>query len=197
MKGIVKANTVDKYLCSIRFQIVKLVESNSTVIEYGCGNGDLLFKLSVKIKEGIGVDKSKQLISFAKNQVIENQIKNLEFRLLDVLQDAYSVPKMDYSIVSLLFHILPWEKSVELVEKLIATSETIIICGFCKPNNIKQKILLWCDQRFTGHYSNFLNYSRNGFTEGLLNSIKHIKYNKIDTFDPVIKIYKITKEDIN
>ena len=60
MKGAVKTNTVDKYLKSIRFQIIELIKPDSNVVEFGCGNGDLLFKLSGKIKSGVGFDKSKE-----------------------------------------------------------------------------------------------------------------------------------------
>ncbi len=54
-----KVNTVDKYLRSILLQIVNLVEPDSRVIEFGCGNGDLLFKLANKIEEGIGINKGR------------------------------------------------------------------------------------------------------------------------------------------
>ena len=36
------------------------------------------------------------------------------------------------------------ENAVELTEKMIANSKTTIICGFSKPKNFKQKLLLWC-----------------------------------------------------
>ena len=193
MKGIIKANTVDKYLRSIRYQIVELVEPNKTLLELGCGNGDLLFKLSGKLKFGIGIDNSEGLIEYAKDQMKQQQITNLEFRMADLLKHEFSDSKTDYSVVSLLLHILPWDKSIHLVERLVAISNTTIICGFTAPENIKQEMLLWFDQRFTGHYSNFKDYKKNGFTEGILNAIENIAYSRIDTFDPVIKIYKISK----
>ena len=193
MKGIIKANTVDKYLRSIRYQIVELVEPNKTLLELGCGNGDLLFKLCGKLKFGIGIDNSEHLIEYAKDQMKQQQITNLEFRMADLLKHEFSDSKTDYSVVSLLLHILPWDKSIHLVERLVAISNTTIICGFTAPENIKQEMLLWFDQRFTGHYSNFKDYKKNGFTEGILNAIENIAYSRIDTFDPVIKIYKISK----
>lgn len=193
MKGIIKANTVDKYLRSIRYQIVELVEPNKTLLELGCGNGDLLFKLSGKLKFGIGIDNSEGLIEYAKDQMKQQQITNLEFRMADLLKHEFSDSKTDYSVASLLLHILPWDKSIQLVERLVAISNTTIICGFTAPENIKQEMLLWFDQRFTGHYSNFKDYKKNGFTEGILNAIENIAYSRIDTFDPVIKIYKISK----
>lgn len=195
MKGKIKANTVDRYLHPIRLQIVELVKPNSSVVELGCGNGDLLFKLSNKIKTGVGLDISKQLIAYACDRTKRDQVVNLEFKLIDLLKDTYPETEKDYFIASLLFHILPWENAVELTEKMISNSKTTIICGFSKPENFRQKLLLWFDQRFTKHYSNFQKYEDNGFTEGLLNSIQNIKYSRIDTFDPVIKIYKITKHN--
>ncbi|XCF05787.1 class I SAM-dependent methyltransferase [Tamlana crocina] len=195
MKGKLKANTVDKYLRSIRLQIVELVEPNTTLVELGCGNGDLLFKLCHKLKLGIGYDISEQLIGYALERANEEQINNLEFRIVDLLREPYSEPKVDYSVASLLLHILPWNKAIELIEKLIAASNTTIICGFSEPENVKHKTLLWLDQRFTSHYSNFRKFKKYGFTDGLLKSIENIKYERIDTFDPVIKIYKITKHN--
>jgi len=193
MKGTVKANTVDKYLGPIRDQIIELIEPNTSVAEFGCGNGDLLFKLSDKIKTGIGLDKSLQLISYASKRKKKEKIKNVEFKIIDLVKEPFSELKTDYSIASLLFHILTWREATDLLKKLITTSETTIVCGFSKPGNLKDNILLWLDQRFTRHYSNYRNYKKRGFTEGLLNSIGDIKYSEFDTFDPVIKIYKITK----
>ena len=193
MKGAVKARTVDKYLYPIRLQIIELVGANSTVLELGCGNGDLLFKLSHKIKLGKGIDNSKQLIAYANQRMEQQKVTNLDFKKIDVLNESYLESRVDYAVTSLLLHILPWDKSIETVQKLVEASNTTIICGFSRPKNKKQKFLLWLDQRFTGHYPNFKYYKENGYTEGLLNSIKNIKYESINTFDPVIKIYKVTK----
>lgn len=194
MKATVKANIVDKYLYPIRLQITELVNDNSTVIELGCGNGDLLFKLAEKIILGVGIDNSEQLIEYATSKVKKEKIGNLEFKLLDLLEAPFDEDKMDYSITSLLLHILPLEVATQLLNRMLDTSDTLIICGFSQPENMKQKILLWFDQRFTNHYSNFLDYQKNGYTDGLLNSIKNIEYDRINTFDPEIKIYKITKK---
>jgi ubiquinone/menaquinone biosynthesis C-methylase UbiE len=195
MKGKIKAHTVDRYLRPIRLQIVDLIEPKSTVMEVGCGNGDLLFKLSNKIRSGVGLDNSNQLIAFATDRIEKEQVKNLTFKLADITQDTFPDTQQDYAIASLLLHILPWENAVELVKKMISNSNTTLICGFSKPENFKQKMLLWFDQRFTKHHSNFKIYAKNSYTEGLLNLIQHIQYRKIDTFDPVIKIYEITKNN--
>ncbi|TWO33906.1 methyltransferase domain-containing protein [Seonamhaeicola sediminis] len=193
MKGVIKASTADKYLTPLRSQIVDLVKPNTTVVDFGCGSGDLLFKLSNKITCGIGIDKSENLISYASKRAHIAKFQNLEFRISDIVKEPLIGLEKNYSIASLLFHVLDWEASTELLKKIISISETTIICGFCKPNSFKQNLLLWLDQRFTAHYSNYKNYSRKGFTEGLLNSIENIKYDTINTFDSCIKIYVISK----
>ncbi len=193
MKGIVKANTVDAYLQPIRAQLVGLIESKATVLELGCGTGDLLLKLSHKIKSGVGIDKSEALIAYARDQMNTRKVKNLEFKAQELTKASSLAPEVDYAVASLLFHLLPWDNALSLLEKMIAVSDNIIICGFNKPQTFKQKALLWFDQRFTSHYSYFRKYQENGFTEGLLNTMEHLTYQRIDTFDPVIKIYTITK----
>jgi ubiquinone/menaquinone biosynthesis C-methylase UbiE len=154
MTGRIKANTADRYLRPIRFQIVELIEPNTTVAEFGCGNGDLLFKLSYKIRTGIGLDKSESLISYARKVKEKNNVENLDFRIVDLAKESLYEFKVDYSIASLIFHILNRENAIELLGKIISSSKTTIICGFCEPKNLKQSILIWLDQRFTSHYSN-------------------------------------------
>ncbi len=193
MKGIAKASITDKYLQPIRYQIVELVEPNCTVVEFACANGDLLFKLSGKIKSGIGIDISEQLIAYAKHRTEQEQLHHLEFRKSDLLNGKEFKKNTDYFIASLLFHLLPWEQSRQLLINQVNSTKTAIICGFSKPNTFWQKTALWFDQRFTGHYVHFHQYANNGYMEGLLNSIPNIEYQRMDTFDPVIKIYKINK----
>ncbi len=192
MKGSIKARTVDKYLRPIRNQIKDLIKPKSSVIEYGCGNGDLLFTLSDKIKSGIGLDISQSLINYAINYQTTHNLSNIEFRKIDVNSDNTPETQTDYSVASLLFHVLPWENAQELLKHMTKFSQTSIICGFSEPQTALQGFQLWIDQRFTRHYRNFKVYKENGFTEGLISSMENINCEKFDTFDPVIKVYKIT-----
>jgi len=79
MKGFIKSKTVDKYLLPIRLQMINLIEPNIKIIEFGCGTGDFLLKLSSKIKYGVGIDQSKNLITFAKRKAKEQNIKNIDY----------------------------------------------------------------------------------------------------------------------
>lgn len=194
--GSIKANTVDRYLLPIRLQIKDLIKPDSNVMEYGCGNGDLLFKLSDKIKTGKGIDKSEPLIARAQRRMEKEAVPNLSFQIKDLTKAPFHGPMVDYSIASLLFHTMAWPDAKQVLETMIASSKTTIVCGFSEPERTMQSLLLWLDQRFTGHYRHYAAYRDHGFTEGLLQSFETLKVTRYDTFDPVIKIYKIINENI-
>ncbi|SFT41903.1 Methyltransferase domain-containing protein [Lishizhenia tianjinensis] len=194
MKGKIKANTVDKYLLPIRKQIVDLIGSNSSVVELGCGNGDLLFHLSSKINQGIGYDNNPQLITYAKEKSKTLNLKHISFECSDLSQST-EAPCSDYSIASLFYHVMPKETAINLLKLQLKHAKTVIICGFSAPSSSKQSFLLWLDQRFSGHFKNFKEYQNFGYMEGLLNSIENLEYRCIDTFDPVIKIYCLEQLD--
>ena len=191
MKGTVKANTVDRYLRPIRAQIKDLIPENSCVVEFGCGNGDLLFRLADKIRLGRGFDVDKSLVAFANKRKEALKANNLHFEVADVSTKHNIGAQYDFAISSLLLHILPHSEAVQVVETLFTHSKSLIICGFTRPTNWKQNFLLWLDQRFTNHYLNFKRHRESGYTEGLLEAMNIEDYDRIDTFDPVIKIYRI------
>lgn len=190
MKSI-KVRTVDKYLYPLRVQIADLIPQNSTVIEVGCANGDLLFKIADKIKFATGIDHSKNLINWAEKERKKNNIKNIKFESKDALAINYSGKQYDYSVACLILHVLQKEEAAQLIRNLLSSSKNVIVCGFSEPQNLKQKILLWLDQRFTNHYSNFKKYAQNGYLISLLKEFPSVNFVEIDTFDPVIKIYKL------
>ena len=193
MKAYIKKNSTDRYLYPIRKQIIELINPDSSVYDFGCGNGDLLFKLSAKIRKGIGFDNSKSLISYANKRKSLEQINNIDFKLVNLTKDSLTNNPVNYSVASLFFHVLYKKDALRLLQKMIDISEVTIVCGFSKPKTCKQNFLLHLDQRFSSHYPNFTNYKENNYMKGILDSIKNIDIECYSTFDPVIKIYRITK----
>ncbi len=169
-----------------------LIDPNSRVIELGCGNGDLLFKLSPQIKSGLGIDKSETLINQAIKQKKRKNISNVDF-LCEELGDNYKHSETyDFSIASLFFHVIPMSESVYLLNKMSEMSDTILICGLSCPETLQQKFLLWLDQRFSGHYKNFKAYQKFGYMEGIFAETQCSNIVTHDTFIPFIKIYEIS-----
>jgi SAM-dependent methyltransferase len=188
LKDEVKLKAKDN-LAPIKNQMVNLVEPNSSVIEFGCGNGDLLFKLSSRIKYGLGIDKSKPLIDAALQQKRMMNLSNIDFCCEELSSNYKQSGKYDYSVASLFFHVIPWSESVYLIKKMQEISDKIVICGFSRPDTLQQKTLLWLDQKATSHYQNFKAYQKNGYLEGILSEIRGKEMVTFDTSVPFVKIH--------
>lgn len=166
-----------------------LIEPNSSVIEFGCGNGDLLFKLSSRIKYGLGIDKSKPLIDYAAQQKRAMNLSNIGFRCEKIDSSYLHLENYDYAIASLFFHVIPWSDSIYLMKKMQEISNCILICGFSRPETSLQMSLLWFDQRFSSHYRNFKAYQKNGYLEKILTEIRGKQITTLDTPIPFVKIH--------
>jgi len=173
--------------------MVELVLPNSKVIEFGCGNGDLLFKLAPRISDGLGIDLSESLIAYAEQRRLSEGMKNIVFERYDLAEEFKYDEDYDYAIASLLLHVMPQDKAIALLKRMLDISATSLICEFVKPENLKQSALLWMDQRFSGHYQNFKTYQQNNYMDGLLQKLPDCTVHCYDTFDPVIKIYKLKR----
>ncbi len=169
-----------------------LIEPDSSVIEFGCGNGDLLLKLSPRIKYGLGIDKSKPLIDAAIQQQRMMNLSNVDFKCEELSSNYQQSEKYDYSIACLFFHVIAWSDSISLIHKMQKISDEIVICGFSRPETINQKLLLWLDQQFSGHFQNFKHYQKNGFMEKILSEIQGKEFSTFDTPIPFVKIYRIS-----
>lgn len=161
-KGAFKANTVDRYLRPIREQVKQLITRGATVVEFGFGNGDLLFKLSDSISKGKGIDISNELITFANNRKQQIQASNLFFETADISSIESIDEAYDYGVASLLLHVLNPDDAIRVLQILHSSSKEVIICGFSQPENWNQRLMLWLDQRFSGHYQHFRHTKRMG-----------------------------------
>ena len=179
-------------LAPIKSKILNLIKPDSSVIEFGCGNGDLLLKLSSQIKYGLGIDKSKKLIDFAIQQKRLKNLSNINFRCQELSCNYKQSGKYDYSIASLFFHVIPWSDSIYLIKRMLEISDKIVICGFSRPETLQQKTLLWLDQKSTSHYQLFKAYKKRGYLEGLLSEFGSMKITTFDTHIPFVKIYVIS-----
>src|SRR5690554_1227552 len=163
----IKLDAADNF-APIRRQMVDLIKANSRVVEFGCGNGELLFKLSNKINYGLGIDKSKKLIEYAKNQKRRNNCSNIDFLCEELGVHYKHSDTYDFSTASLFFHVIPSFQAVYLMNKMRQISKQMLICGFSCPETLKHELIMWLDQRFSGHYRNFAAYQKFGYLEGII-----------------------------
>jgi len=175
-------NYRDKNLFQIRKQVYKLIEKNLRVLDFGYGDGELLRILSPKISYGLGIDKNKKKIEFAKQLIKKAGIKNLELEVADAGINLNK--KFDYSILMLVLHSFDYNSQIKILNYAEKDSDKLIIVDFDLP--AKRNLLINLDEILAGHYKNFRNYLRNGRVETLVagNSIE-----KFDTCKDYLKIW--------
>lgn len=61
------------------------IKRNATILDVGCGNGKISAKLAKMAEEGqvLGIDKSREMISFARENFPKEHLSNLIFKIQD------------------------------------------------------------------------------------------------------------------
>lgn len=171
----------DRFLFSVRKQIVGLVPRNSSVIDIGCGTGSLLFMLSLKIKKGFGIDVSSSMIRFTNKQLGKRNVDNLEFKKLDACELSKNVKeRYDVAIVFLVLHSVCEDLRIEILEQMSKVADRIIIVDLINQDSVIKKVFLHLDEILVGHYLNFRDYLEGGWAGGLIEKAglvvkKHLK----------------------
>ena len=192
MKGRIKSLTSDKYLLPIREQMRQMLKPKDRVIDLGCGSGDFLIKVHSKIGFGLGIDGSKLLINYAQDQARNLIIENLTFEHRMI--DHHFKPNKQFTVATacLFFHVIPGDNALQILRSVTSYADRIIVCAFAPPENKKQRLLMWLDQRFTSHYQYYREYCLNGYMEGLIEKCQLSIDEITDTFDSTLKIYSLS-----
>ena len=173
-----KNAVTDKFLFPIREKIAEYIPDNSSVIDIGSGIGSLLFLLADKIKQGTGIDSDSSMIKFCKRKAQKQNIKNLDFKLLDANQ--LNSKEYDIATSTLTIHSLDSNYQISILRKMASISDKVIIADIIEPERIFTKLYLGFDEILAGHYNNFRKYIRNGGISYLINQVnlsieKHAK----------------------
>ncbi len=179
-------------LAPIRDQLADMVRPGTSVIEFGCGKGELLMQLSKIIGYGLGIDKSRVLIDYASMQKRRRNIATVDFKCAELDYTYHHPETYDYAIASLFFHVIPVSDAIYLLSLMRDISRTVLVCGFVEPKTFFGKILLELDQRFSGHYGNFRVYQEFGYLEKIFTAADCGDPVAVDTPISAIKIYKIS-----
>ena len=87
--------------------IEKLLPSNLTVADIGCGTGSLTFELARFAGKVIGVDLSNEMLRRARALAKERAIRNVEFRQGDIFKLPLDSAGIDAVFCVMVMHFLP------------------------------------------------------------------------------------------
>jgi len=160
LKAWFKSNTADRVLLPLRKELVELIEYNSTLLEVGCGTGDLLFQAAEKISNGHGIDIDQGMIKYAEMKKQKQNLNNLSFECVDALSMAPR--RFDISTSTLCLHELPKQEACALLKMMLDNSEMVLVADFTEAKSTLGRFSIEFDELLSGHYRNYRQYRRSG-----------------------------------
>ena len=118
--------------------IKKNIENNSIVLDVGCGDGTLIFKISKKCKKVYGIDIDKKSINVA---IKDNKDDNVSFINDDFLKYNFKNMKFDMIIFVAAIHHMNMKDALLKAQSLLKENGKIIIVGLSKPSSIFDYII--------------------------------------------------------
>ncbi|MCG7985453.1 MAG: class I SAM-dependent methyltransferase [Candidatus Thiodiazotropha lotti] len=156
----IKSRAADRALAPLRKELLELIDQDSSIIEIGCGTGDLIFQSASKIRSGYGVDLDRDLINYADGKRQEKELNHITFECINALN--LSNLKCDIATSTLCLHELCEKDACNLLKMMVDISKKVLIADYTKANSFSGKISIEIDEFISGHYGNYKRYRKNG-----------------------------------
>jgi len=156
----IKSKAADRILSPLRKELIELIEEESTLLEVGCGTGDLLFQSAHRIGYGYGIDIDHGMIEYAESKRKERCLNHLSFECIDAL----TMPPRQFDIATstLCLHELPKQKACELLKYMVDNAKEVLIADYTEAKSRLGKMSIEFDELISGHYRNYRNYRKSG-----------------------------------
>jgi ubiquinone/menaquinone biosynthesis C-methylase UbiE len=155
---------IDPLLTGVRKIIKDLIEPDSTVIDIGCGTGELVFYLSSQVKRVVGLDINEEGLNYARMKKKKLKIGNVEFVSKDVNDaDFLSGARFDYAVLSMVLHQFSLTEANSVLQSAMRVAQYILMVDFSSP--LPENAIGWgarLIERMAGgqHYMHFKDYQR-------------------------------------
>ena len=155
-----------------------------TIVDVGCGNGDMLRMLADYGKEAnidfrlIGIDANKYTINYARK--LSKAYLNIEYRCLDVFEDDFKVLKYDIVLCTLTLHHF---KDDEIL-KIIATFNKNAVMGVVINDLHRSKIAY----RLFSIMWRLFNLNRMSREDGLLSILRGFKKEELELYSKKLNL---------
>lgn len=154
-------------------QILELIDSDSTIIDVGCGTGRLEFTLSGKCKSVLGIDLSKRNIDMAKQTLLKNPNGKISFQhcnINDVIREG--INHFDFAVLTYVIHEVDEGERVNLLKDIASVADKIIIGDYAVPGpKWPENYLTEAIEYLAGkeHFRNYKSFVANGGIHDLAN----------------------------
>ena len=125
---------VDPLLRRVHQLVRSQVKPGSTLIDIGCGTGELLFSLADLSSQRVGVETSKRMCSFANNQARRRGFNNVQIFFGDGAKlDNFSAGSFDYAIASMVLHEMEASQRLPVLKEMKRLAPHLIVVDYRVP----------------------------------------------------------------
>ena len=157
---------VDPLLRRVRRLVRFQVKPGSTLIDVGCGTGELLFSLADVGSELVGVESSRRMWSFANRQARRRGFNNVQILLGDGARlENFSAGFFDYAIACMVFHEMDANQRLPVLKEMQRLAPQVILVDYRVPPPTNLAVTL-CRfiERLAGprHFRNYTSFINGG-----------------------------------
>jgi demethylmenaquinone methyltransferase/2-methoxy-6-polyprenyl-1,4-benzoquinol methylase len=157
---------VDPLLRRVHRLVRSQVKPGSTLIDIGCGTGQLLFSLADVSSELVGVETSKRMWSFANRQAQARGFNNVQILFGDGAKlENFSSGSFDYAIACMVLHEMDAGQRLPVLEEMQRLAPKVILVDYQVPPPANPTVTM-CRliERLAGrrHFRNYTSFINNG-----------------------------------
>ena len=157
---------VDPLLRRVHRLVRSQVKPGSTLIDIGCGTGQLLFSLADVGSVLVGVETSKRMWSFANRRVQAQSLTNMRFVLGDAAElGDFPTGFFDYATACMVLHEMDASQRLPVLKEMQRLAPNVILVDYRvpPPTNL---VVTMCRfiERLAGprHFRNYSSFINNG-----------------------------------
>ena len=157
---------VDPLLRRVHRLVRSQVKPGSTLIDIGCGTGELLFSLADVGSELVGVETSNRMWSFANRQARRRGFNNVQILFGDGAKlENYAAGFFDYAIACMVFHEMDASQRLPVLKEMKRLAPNLILVDYRVPPATNPAVTM-CRfiERLAGprHFRNYTSFVNGG-----------------------------------
>lgn len=155
--------SVDPLLRRVRRLVRSQVKPGSTLIDIGCGTGELLFSLADIGSELVGVETSKRMWSYANKRARVRGFGNVQILFGDGAKlDDLSAGSFDYAVACMVLHEMEARQRLPVLHEMKRLAPHVILVDYRvpTPTNLAAAMCRFIERlagpRHFGNYTSFV-----------------------------------------
>ena len=189
---------IDPALRKARKLVGRQIRSGSSLVDIGCGTGELVFFLADSCKELVGVEASHGMWAYAQQRAKDSGLANVRiiFASGDTLR-AFPSGYFDYATACMVLHEMEAKQRLPVLREMQRLARTLILVDYRVPPPLHFVATL-CKfiERLAGsqHYRNYLSFARGGGLLPLLETIGLTAKSEVLFFNRCLHLVEADKE---